>query len=106
MGNLFAGTFAGSAGSKERENKGALGCLQGLYNDPRQSIAVRMRPAIECLPFENPKLSATAVLTSDDFASRLERAILRSGMASTVIEHETKEPKPLELADASAQGKD
>jgi hypothetical protein len=32
------------------------------------------------LPFERPKLSATAVLTSEDFAERLEKAIARSGV--------------------------
>jgi len=34
----------------------------------------------EALPYETPKLSATAILSDEDFASRLERAILRSGV--------------------------
>jgi hypothetical protein len=42
-------------------------------------LPVRMRAAIEALPFESLKLSATAVLTVDDFSERLERAIARSG---------------------------
>jgi hypothetical protein len=39
-----------------------------------------MRAAIECLPFENPKLSATAIVTGDGktFAEALERCIERS----------------------------
>jgi hypothetical protein len=41
-------------------------------------LAVRIRCAVEALPFE-PKLSATAVLTAEDFADRVEKAIVRSG---------------------------
>jgi len=44
-----------------------------------------MRAAIECLPFENPKLSATAVSHMDErsFAAALERAIERCKIAFT-----------------------
>ena len=39
-----------------------------------------MRAAVEALPFEGPKLSATAVLTGENFAEGLEKAIARSGV--------------------------
>jgi hypothetical protein len=32
-----------------------------LYRDPPQPTSVRMRAAIESLPFENPRLSAVAL---------------------------------------------
>jgi hypothetical protein len=43
-------------------------------------LAVRIWCAVECLLFESPKLSATAVIHPEDFVQRLERAILRSGV--------------------------
>ena len=77
---IDAGSDAGSQDTREEERTVALEYLQGIYNDPRQSTSVRMRAAIECLPFENPKLSATAIATmnGNDFASALDRAIERS----------------------------
>jgi hypothetical protein len=39
-----------------------------------------MRAAVEALPFETPKLSATALSFPGDFAQTLERAIMRSGV--------------------------
>jgi len=56
-----------------------LALLQAIYRDRQLPLPVRMRAAIEALPFESPKLSATALLhPGDDFASRLDRAIDRT----------------------------
>jgi len=47
--------------------------------DPDIEEHVRTRIAIALLPFTEPKLQATAILQmGGDFASRLERAMLRS----------------------------
>jgi hypothetical protein len=64
----------------EPEGITALGLLQAVYRNPEIPLPVRIKCAVECLPFESPKLSATAVLTSEDFADRLEKAIARSGV--------------------------
>jgi hypothetical protein len=46
----------------------------------------RLRAAIEALPFESPKLSATAVFPAgEDFTARLERAIFRSGAEPKLV---------------------
>jgi hypothetical protein len=67
---------------EEDDNRGlnAVGLLQRIYRDPLQPWGVRMRAAVECLPFETPKLSATTVLDPEDFAKRLDRAVKRSGV--------------------------
>jgi hypothetical protein len=66
----------------------SLSFLQSIYRDSRIALGVRMRAAIECLPFENPKLSATAIIPGDgDFADKLKRAIIRSRQGPKLIEH-------------------
>ena len=54
--------------------------LQSIYRYEEVALPVRMRAAIESLPYENPKLSATAITSMDEwsFAVALERAIERS----------------------------
>jgi hypothetical protein len=94
-----AGSVAGSQ-ETPRTRTAALEYLQGIYNDPTQSTSMRMRAAIECLPFENPKLSATAVTTMDgkSFAQALERAINRSKAPTpirTLIDHQPLPPEEL-----------
>jgi hypothetical protein len=74
-GVSVAGSGAGTAGINK---SGALGYLQELYNDVRQSTSVRMKAAIEALPYEQPRLAVTAIVQGEDFAALLDRAIERS----------------------------
>src|SRR5215469_15027378 len=54
--------------------------LQSIYRDEEVALPTRMRAAIESLPYETPKLSATAIATMDgqSFAEALDRCIERS----------------------------
>ena len=58
----------------------ALELLQLAYRGKIKLTPQQARCAIESLPYETPKLSATAVATMDgkSFAEALERAIARS----------------------------
>ena len=74
--------------------------LQMVYRGEIVLSPQQMRAAIESLPYETPKLSATAIATMDgqSFAEALERAIARSKAplalnAPAVIEHEPSELK-------------
>jgi hypothetical protein len=56
------------------QKKDALEFLQSLYNDPSEPKTIRMKAAIEALPYERPRLAVTATVTGDDMATRLDRA--------------------------------
>jgi hypothetical protein len=73
----------------------ALDYLQSIYKNPLQPTSLRMRAAAQALPFESPKLSATALLDPEDFAQKLERAITRSGVR-TINARALPSPRPHE----------
>jgi hypothetical protein len=69
----------------------ALGYLQGIYRDPSQPEARRMRAATIAIAYESPRLAVTAYLSNaDDFSERLDRAIAQSHRPR-VIEHQPDE---------------
>ena len=77
------------------EGTTAKQALEMVYRGLIELTPQQMRAAIELLPYENPKLSATAIATMDgnSFAEALERAITRSKQpvplpAPKTIEHE------------------
>lgn len=66
----------------------ALEFLQAVYRDVGQPLGVRIRCAVEALPFEKPKLaSVTNIHLEGSFAQLLDRAIERSNRAMKLIEH-------------------
>jgi hypothetical protein len=79
----------------------ALPLLQLAYRGKVELTPQQMRAAIEALPFEVPKLSATAITSMDErsFAAQLERAIERSkgppllnGPVEPLLPEELKKP--------------
>jgi hypothetical protein len=69
------------------ENISAHELLRMVYRGKVEVSPIRMRAAIESLPYETPKLSASAIVTTDgkSFAEALERAIARSNGATPMI---------------------
>jgi hypothetical protein len=74
------------------EPASALDYLQDVYRGRRVAEHSRMRAAMAALPFESPKLTATAVssMDGDHFAAMLERAVARS-RAPLTIDHQPAE---------------
>ena len=68
-----------------------LALLQAIYRNSEVALPVRMRAAIEALPYERPRLAVTAMVSRGDFAEMLERAIDRSGKAREVKQIEARE---------------
>jgi hypothetical protein len=61
--------------------------LQEIYRNEEVALPVRMRAAIESLPFETPKLASTTNLNFDaSFAVLLDKAIERSQRPLKLIE--------------------
>src|SRR3974377_1614420 len=61
-------------------------CAEHVARGKRKVSAQQMRMLVELLPYYSPKLTAVAVghLTSQDFYSRLDRAVERSDRARLI----------------------
>jgi hypothetical protein len=70
----------------------ALTFLRAVYQHPKIPLPVRMRAASMAIEYERPALKAVIVGSGEDFATRLDRAIERSGVAPKLIE---AKPDPL-----------
>ena len=49
--------------------------LRAVYLDVNLPLSVRMRAAIELMPYVHPKLAVTAVIREQDFATLLDQRI-------------------------------
>jgi len=55
----------------------SLDGLQAIYRNPGLPLTTRMRAMIAAIPFESPKLIATAVMNEGSFADLLDRRLKR-----------------------------
>jgi hypothetical protein len=81
--------------SLPRPNVSPLEFLRAVYMNEQVALPVRIKCAVEALPFIHPKLSISAHVETDGFAARLEAAIKRSGISLTIehrqaIEHQSQ----------------
>ena len=51
--------------------------LKAVYMNAELPLSVRMRAAIELLPFTHPKLAVTAVVSDNDIATLRDRRLKR-----------------------------
>ena len=73
----------------------ALEFLQAIYMNDELPLLTRVRVAISCLPFENPKLAVVAQVTENDIATILDRRIARYQQMQ-LIESRPINGKPVE----------
>jgi hypothetical protein len=76
-----------------RRDVSPLEFLRAVYMNEQVALPVRIKCAVEALPYVHPKLSISAHLETDGFAARLEAAIKRSGI-KMMIEQRVIEAKP------------
>jgi hypothetical protein len=55
----------------------SLDLLRAVYRNPAIQLTTRIRCAIAALPFEQPKLAVTAVVSEQDFATLLDQRLKR-----------------------------
>jgi hypothetical protein len=76
-----------------------LNFLKAVYMDAKLPLSVRMRAAIELLPFTHPKLAVTALVNEQDFATLLDRRLKRieamNGKPQTIDQTIEAKPPPL-----------
>jgi hypothetical protein len=82
-------------GESGPEPASALDYVQDVYRGRRAADPWRMRAAMAALPFESPKLAVSAIMSNENFAAMLDKAIAASGKVLKQIELKA-EPEPSE----------
>ena len=80
----------------------SLDLLRAIYRRADLPLSTRIRAATAALPHEHPKLAVTAMVTSDDFAIQLDKAIKRSRQVEDRNRITTSQPP---LAQVTLQGR-
>ena len=74
-----------------------LDFIKAVYMNAELPLSVRIRAAIELLPFTHPKLAVVAQVTENDIATLLDRRLKRiEQMEMKVIEAKAVPPQAIE----------
>jgi len=76
----------------------SLDGLQAIYRNPGLPLATRMRAMMAAVPYESPKLIATAIVNEGSFAELLDQRLKR------IAEQKLIEAKPTTNADKIIEG--
>ena len=69
--------------------------LKAVYRSPLIPLAVRLRAAFAAIPFESPKLIATAIVNKGSFAELLDRRLAKL-QEMKLLENKTINAEPVE----------
>lgn len=75
------------------KNPDPLTFLQAVYMNVELPLTVRMRAAIEILPYTHPRLAVTAVVNEGSFAELLDRRLARMEQLTEVRQIEASPTK-------------
>jgi hypothetical protein len=62
----------------------SLDLLRAIYRNSEVPLSIRIRCAMACLPFENPKLAVTYQASEHDFATLLDQRIAKYQQAKLI----------------------
>ena len=74
----------------------SLDGLQAIYRNPGLPLATRMRAMIAAIPFESPKLLATAIVSEGSFAELLDQRLKRIEQVKMIEAKPTNADKIIE----------
>ena len=83
---------------KLEPNAMSLEGLQAIYRNPALPLTTRMRAMMAAVPYESPKLIATAIVNEGSFAELLDQRLKR------IAEQKLIEAKPTTNADKIIEG--
>jgi hypothetical protein len=66
------------------EDQTPLEFLQAVYRNEAVPLAVRMKAAVEALPFVHPKLAVTGIIGGQDIAALLDERLKRIAEARPI----------------------
>jgi hypothetical protein len=94
--NIFGRNRSTGARRQMREID-PLNFLKAVYMNAELPLSVRMRAAIELLPFTHPKLAVVAQVTENDIATLLDRRLKRIQQMEMKVIEAQPQPQTIEV---------